>query len=340
MSRPAVSIVVPTYKSVAYLRRMIESVIAQTFDDWELIIVDGASDDGTAELIAGYQPTLADRLVFIEQPNQGCSVARNTGIETARGSFIALLDSDDEYLPRRLERQMELFSLQPDLGLVYCDYSHIDFDGVLHRSTFDELATLAREVPYERVAPGLHVCTPDLFDYLVRGYFIATIVGLVRREVLADDIRFLPRDMYGCEWFFYLQIVRRCRAGYVDEPLCLHHFVQGSISRTSTVRNSVYHRSLLRIMRSEFADASPRAKAAIRRQLADTCKQLGFHGAQHAEFGAAIGYFAEALRERFEWQTVWHLLQMCARRVAALGHPGTEPLLRTDPHQHRLRTST
>lgn len=333
MNEPAVSIVMPTYKRRALLSRAIESVRAQTFADWELIIVDGRSGDGTAELVGEWRRSLGDRLVFIDQPNQGCCVARNTGIDAARGRFIAFLDSDDEFLPTKLERQIELFNLRPDLGLVYCDYAFIDVAGNGHRSTFDELTPIAREVPFEVAAPGLHVCAPDLFDFLIRRYFIATIVGLVRREVLADDVRFLEHDLYGCEWLFYLEIVRRCRAGYVNEPLCLHHHVLGSISRTSPTRNNVYHRSLLRRMRRQFADCSVHVKAELSREYAETCLQLGFDGRRYNEHGPAVRYFAEVLGERFDWAAVKGLAASAMSWLATFGRPGDEPILRVDPHE-------
>lgn len=338
MSNPAVTIVVPTYHRVQYLERMINSVCAQTFEDWELLIVDGKSDDGTAELVNGFKPRLGDRLVFIEQVNQGCCVARNTGIAAARGQYVAFLDSDDEFRPTKLERQMELFRLRPDLGLVYCDYSFIDLQGRHHRSFFEEVAPVARQAPYEEVGPDLKVCGPDLFDYLIQRYFIATIVGVVRREVLGHDIRYLDHNMYCCEWMFYLEIVRRCRAGYVDEPLCLHHFVEGSISRTSAIRNSVYHRSLLRIMRRRFADCSAPAMREMHRQLGNTCRQLGFHSYKHSEYGPAARYFAESLRERPGLHIAVSLLQASGRWLLSLGRPGDEPLLRSDPHGAGTRT--
>ena len=309
------------------------SVRAQTLEDWELIIVDGKSNDGTAELVREYEQRLGDRLIFIEQANQGCCVARNTGIEAARGGFVAFLDSDDEFRPAKLSRQMELFRLRPDLGLVYCDYSFIDLEGQFHRSMFDDLAPIARQVPTELVAPELRVCTINLFEYLIRQYFIATIVGIVRREVLSDDIRFLEHDMYGCEWMFYLEITRRCRAGYVDEPLCLHHFMDGSISRTSSVRNNVYHRSLLNIMRRKFRDCSPKAVAEIERQFRATCRQLAYDSYKHREFAAALGYFHDARHGRFDVSVAAGVTKSVLRWLLSLGRPGDEPMLRTDPHQ-------
>jgi len=330
---PTVSIVVPTYKRAAYLRRMIDSVNAQTYDDWELIIVDGDSHDGTSELVNGCRARFGGRLVFIEQENRGCCTARNTGIEAARGEFVAFLDSDDEFLPTKLERQIELFKLRPELGLVYCDYSYRDLSGGFCRSVFDTKSPIAREVPGEVVAPGLHVCAPNLFDYLIREYFIATIVGVVRRSVLAEDIRFLPQDMYGCEWLFYLEVAARTRAGYVDEPLSMHHFVKGSLSRTSRVRNLIYHRRLLKVMRERFRAASAFARGQIRRQLAETCANLAARSHAEREYGPAVKYFSEALRSRLTRSSFNGLAQSAVAFLLSMGRPGREPLLRFDPHR-------
>ncbi len=336
---PSVSIVVPTYKRAQYLGRMIDSVVAQTYDDWELIIVDGRSNDGTAELIDSYRASLGDRLVFIEQHNQGCCVARNTGIDAARGEFVAFLDSDDEFLPEKLARQMELFALRPELGMVYGDYSYLDLSGAFVQSMFDTKSRVARQVPSEEVSPNLHVCAPDFFSFLLKEYFIATIVGVVRREVLGHDIRFLEHDLYGCEWLFYLESARRCRVGYVDEPLCMHHWVDGSLSRTSKIRNMVYHRRLLKTMHDRFPDMTRDQRRVIDQQLAETCRQLGFDSHKTAEFGPSVRYFREAFLTEPRSSTAAHLAQSACRWVIALGRSGTEPMLRIDPYRTHPSTA-
>lgn len=333
-SRPTVSIVVPTYNRARYIGRMIDSVIAQTYEGWELIIVDDGSDDGTADIVAGFKDRLGDRLIYLEQDHAGCCVARNTGIEASRGRYVAFLDSDDEYLPRKLERQMALFDLRPDLGLVFCDFSYVDLDGRHVSSVFDTKSKIVRRIPFQAVAPRMHVCPANLFDYLVCEYFIATIVGVVRRDALAANIRFFEYNHYSAEWLFYLEIVRRARAGYVDEPLCLHHWVEGSITRTSSTRNFIYRRRLLREMRERFADASPIARREIKCQLADTCRQLGMQSYREAEYSPAMHYFAEALRECFDTRSALHLTQSTLRWLLVFGRPGHEPLLRFDPCKH------
>jgi hypothetical protein len=156
--------------------------------------------------------------------------------------------------------------------------------------------------------------------------------------VLADDIRFLEHDLYGCEWLFYLEIVRRCRAGYVDEPLCLHHFVPGSLSRSSSIRNMVYHRSLLNIMRRRFHDCSPQARAEIDRQFREACRQLAFDSYRHREFAAACGYFMEASQERLDLSSAAGAAKSALCWLLSFGRTGDEPMLRTDPHEQPSTT--
>jgi glycosyltransferase involved in cell wall biosynthesis len=99
-----VTVVIPTFNRARSLGRAIDSVLAQTYTNFELIVVDDGSTDNTPELLARF----ANRIQVIRQPNSGPSVARNTGIRAARGKFIAFLDSDDEWLPEKLEQQVPL----------------------------------------------------------------------------------------------------------------------------------------------------------------------------------------------------------------------------------------
>ena len=96
---PKVSVILPTFNRADTIMRAIRSAQAQTFQDWELIVVDDGSTDDTAALISGVDP----RLLLIRQENRGFTEARNTGIRAARGDYVAFLDSDDEFLPHHLE---------------------------------------------------------------------------------------------------------------------------------------------------------------------------------------------------------------------------------------------
>ena len=116
---PAVSVVVPAYNVAGFIGEALESVFAQTFEDFEVIVVNDGSPD-TEELERALAP-YAGRLVYLRQENRGPSAARNHGIRRARGRYVALLDGDDAWLPNYLEEQLAMLSSPPGLDLVYSD---------------------------------------------------------------------------------------------------------------------------------------------------------------------------------------------------------------------------
>ena len=127
---PRISIIMPSYNSGQYIGQAIQSVIDQTFTDWELIVVDDGSTDEAVEMVRRY---LGDpRIQLHQQENQGASAARNKAMQISRGSFIAFLDSDDLWAPDKLSRQLEVFEQYPDIGVCATGIHTIDSKGVCH----------------------------------------------------------------------------------------------------------------------------------------------------------------------------------------------------------------
>src|SRR3989344_2261209 len=117
-----VSVIIPTYNRASLLSRAIESVINQTFKDFELIIVDDGSIDNTRDIVEGFRRMDA-RVKYLRQENSGTPAGPlNTGIKYAKGQYAAFLDDDDEWLPSKLEKQIRLFQIskKPNLGIVGC----------------------------------------------------------------------------------------------------------------------------------------------------------------------------------------------------------------------------
>jgi len=106
---PLVSVIIPTYNRAWVLKEAIDSVLAQEFKDFELIVVDDGSTDNTGEILDSYEQDI----LVLRQSNKGVSAARNRGIDAAEGRLIAFLDSDDLWLPRKLSSQVDFFNSNP-----------------------------------------------------------------------------------------------------------------------------------------------------------------------------------------------------------------------------------
>ncbi|HIK55763.1 MAG TPA: glycosyltransferase family 2 protein [Synechococcales cyanobacterium M55_K2018_004] len=125
---PLISVVMPAYNASAFLAEAIASVIHQTFTDWELLIIDDGSTDETGAIATAFQQQ-DSRIRLLTQSNQGVSRARNQGIASARGELIAFLDSDDRWLPEALERHIQHFQNNPELGVSFARVRLIERGG-------------------------------------------------------------------------------------------------------------------------------------------------------------------------------------------------------------------
>ncbi len=210
--KPAVSVVLPTYNRAHTLDRAVGSVLGQTFGDLELIIVDDGSTDDTGAVVSGFNDP---RIRYVRHDvNRGANVARNTGIKLSRGEYLAFQDSDDEWLPEKLARQVNLLTAaDKTVGVVYT--------GCLRRKAGD-----AVYIPGARVA----VREGDLHRQLLTGNFIAMPAVLIRRCCLVECGLFdegMPRLQ---DWDLWIRVARRYLFACVDEPLVMAYHSPGGIS--------------------------------------------------------------------------------------------------------------
>lgn len=126
---PIVDVIIPAYNAARYLPAAIESVMAQSFDDWQIVLVDDGSTDDTVSVIAAYRERLGTKLRYIYQPNAGLPAARNTAIRNSSSEFLALLDADDIWLLDRLKESLAGFADRPEVGLNYASIVRIDPEG-------------------------------------------------------------------------------------------------------------------------------------------------------------------------------------------------------------------
>jgi len=162
-TRCAVSVIIPAYNAAGYIAETLESVFAQTYRDFEIIVVNDGSPD-TAALEAALQP-FTDRITYLKQQNRGVSAARNAGICAAHGRYLAFLDSDDLWEPTFLESQVAILERDPALDLVYAD-GLIFGDTRENGRTFMELFPSQGDVSFESLV--LRRCTPLTSTVVVR----------------------------------------------------------------------------------------------------------------------------------------------------------------------------
>lgn len=131
MATPVVSVVIPTYNRAHVLSRALRSVATQTYTDYEVLVVDDGSTDATEGVVAGFTQQLPDRVKYIKvDRNRGAAAARNRGVRAARGTYVALLDADDEWRPMKLEKQVAHFAtVPPEVGLITTRYVLFDRSG-------------------------------------------------------------------------------------------------------------------------------------------------------------------------------------------------------------------
>ena len=128
MNNEMVSIIMPVYNGERYIGTSIESVLSQTYLNWELLIINDNSNDKTKQIVKGYQKKDSRIKIYNLKTNNGVANARNIGIENSRGKYIAFLDSDDIWLPKKLEEQLKFID-QPNVAMVFSNFEKVDQAG-------------------------------------------------------------------------------------------------------------------------------------------------------------------------------------------------------------------
>ncbi len=206
------SVVIPAYNVESLLGPCIQSVLDQTCQDFELIVVDDGSKDRTAEVAESFGP----RVTCIRQENRGCGGARNTAIRASHGEYVAILDADDLWLPTKLEKQLALIRAHPDAGLFYTGHIRIEHDGSEHLS--------------RRLAGSNTLPCGKIFERLFEMNCVPASSAVIPRRVLDQVGVFNPDCKNAQDWELWLRIAHDYEVWAVQEPLIKFREVPGSLS--------------------------------------------------------------------------------------------------------------
>ncbi len=199
---PRVSVHIPCYNSEKYISETIKSVLAQSFGDFELIIINDGSRDRTEEIVKSFQDS---RIRYLYQENRGLSAARNRAVSVSGGEFIAFLDHDDLWMPDKLEKQIAVFEKDTDIALVYTNYYKLYPDG-------KKALGLRGEQPQGRV-----------FEQLLRQYTVSLTTAMVRRKALLElgDL-FNEKLRIFEDYDVFMRIIFRHKVAYLRQPLTIY----------------------------------------------------------------------------------------------------------------------
>jgi glycosyltransferase involved in cell wall biosynthesis len=210
-ARPTVTVVIPTFNRAAVVGRAIRSVLSQTCQDLELIVVDDCSTDGTEQAVRGFSD---NRIKYIRHDrNRLAGAARNTGIRCAQGEYVAFLDSDDEWLPEKLEKELEVFrNSDPEVGLVYTGKMISDESGKL-----------------------LQVRMPTLSGWVYEAMLDVNFIGscsrvTVKKQIL-DRVAGFDETFANCQDYdLWLRVARASKIACIHHCLVKRHMLSNRMS--------------------------------------------------------------------------------------------------------------
>ncbi|MBW4055885.1 MAG: glycosyltransferase family 2 protein [Proteobacteria bacterium] len=208
---PMVSVIIPTFNRSHTILRSIGSVLSQSYQNFELIIVDDASTDDTEFVVSGI---VDDRIKYIRhETNKGGSAARNTGISHSKGKYVAFQDSDDEWFYNKLEMQMAVFESMPQILAVYSGYL-LEKDGEL------------KYMPTEQLYAG----SGQIFTKLLRGNCVSTQTLIVNNDILKKIGGFDERLPRLQDWELVLRLSKEVEFQFLDQPLVKVYYTPDSIT--------------------------------------------------------------------------------------------------------------
>jgi glycosyltransferase involved in cell wall biosynthesis len=311
---PLVSVIVTTYNHERYIAAAIQSILDQTFQDYEVIVVEDGSSDSTGDQAFAF----ADRIRLVRQKNQGVAGSRNTGIRLASGHFLAFLDGDDLWEPDKLAHQVAAARSRPRSGLVVVDGVQFSDASILHDSLFPpQVTTLLRDqesVTIDGYEPLLH-----------RNLIATTSQALVPRSVL-DDVGLGDRRLpIASDWDLYLRIAASYDITFLPKRLVRWRYLETSASGPEHLRGFRWAADHITILRKHRRVAPklyrPLIRTLLRQRLADTAEQTYWYG-RHSDPGWARRHLLALLRLNPASLVVAFFLVALSLPRSVVHHPG------------------
>lgn len=292
---PLISIITPTYNRSDYLPEAIDSVLCQTYNNFELIIVDDGSTDGTKSLVEAY---LSDkRIKYFYQCNQGQSVARNKGIYESSGDFICFLDSDNAWFPNKLVRSLKEFRSFPDADIVYGNNILID-----ENSVEIGISTMKRY-------------SGRITHHLLKDNFVSMNTTMTRKKCFDEMGLFNESDRIAEDYELWLRFSTKFEFRYISELLGYYRIMDDQISSNKQERFSGNERLLLNFL-DQYPDSVTREQRY--KGLSHFYTRKSRYETSASLFRDSIFDIAKGIKYYPWWQGPWRALaKLLVRRLSS-----------------------
>lgn len=257
---PKVSVIIPTYNNSAHIARAIDSVLIQTYRDIEIIVVNDGSTDDTEERLRAY----GDQIRYIYQENQERSAARNTGMRHAQGEFIAFLDTDDYWLPNKLQQQIAILEQKPEIDVVYSRAYLVDDD----------------ERKHGLIGHPIQGSRHEIYHQLLFGNNIIPSPTPVVRQSCCRQIGDFDLQLCQVEDLdYWLRVSERFQFWGISEPLACYRVTLGNELLTKMVKGGVPEKQIQLIEKALCRRSTDEAEARLALSLAHLYGSLIYAGA-------------------------------------------------------------
>lgn len=285
---PRVSIIIPTLNDGEYISDALRSVFAQTYRDFETVVVDGGSDDGTWEILEENR----SRLEFFRQKGKGVSQAKNEAIGKARGEYIAFLDGDDLWYPDKLRIQIEFLDDHPEFGFSSSDVDFFNEGGIIIKGAISR-----EKEPHSGY----------VFDDMFKNNFISSATIILRRGCFEKAGFFDEEIFYAEDTDMWLRVAKDFQLGYIPTSLAKYRVHPGARTQ-EFIKHYGSLAGIYRKLNALYPDYFEERKALLKTAYFNLYRRWGYRHFESGEYRRARRQYFKALRNRPVSLLAWKYL--------------------------------
>lgn len=235
MVQPLVSIIIPAYNHGLYIENCLDSIVNQTYENIELIILNDGSEDDTHQKIVSYESKLSNRFTryqYIDKKNEGICRTLNKGLRMAQGKYIIPLGSDDVMFPKRVEIQVAFLEKHTELGMVYANGYHLESEEYLDPNNHNgegllfsekmEMYSISDTNEYLSYPNGSKEFQMDSFRFMLHNIFLIHSTGICIRKECYDKVGLYDEDLSSEDLDMAIRMAKVYKYGFIKEPLVIH----------------------------------------------------------------------------------------------------------------------